>query len=160
MRPKCLPASIFERFFHSEIANCKWSPITQPHRRFFHNQPAAGKTKNMSNYDRNIPTDAEVDAAMARFGTVSSRNRLESLMEGYAEYGYTKPHAMESIIVENLRKDIARGAGNAAQRRLKRLQDEAEARAYEQEFYERNRLPKADYDAILKEYFYNATHEV
>lgn len=114
----------------------------------------------MSNYDRNIPTDAEVDAAMARFGTVSSRNRLESLMEGYAEYGYTKPHAMESIIVENLRKDIARGAGNAAQRRLKRLQDEAEARAYEQEFYERNRLPKADYDAILKEYFYNATHEV
>jgi hypothetical protein len=114
----------------------------------------------MSNYDRNIPTDAEVDAAMARFGTVSSRNRLESILEGYFEYGYSKAHAIESIIVENLRKGMAKGNGNAATRRLKRLQDEAEARAYEQEFYERNRLPKADYDAILKEYFYNATHEV
>lgn len=114
----------------------------------------------MSTYDRNIPTDEQVDQAMARFGQASSRNRLESLLEGYFEYGYTKPHAIESIIVENLRKDIARGAGNAAQRRLKRLQDEAEAKRYEQEFYERNRLPKADYDAILKEYFYNATHEV
>jgi len=114
----------------------------------------------MNTYDRNIPTDQEVDRAMARFGTVSARNRLESLLEGYFEYNYTKAHAIESIVIENLRKGIARGNGNAAQRRLKRLQDEAEAKRYEQEFYERNRLPKADYDAILKEYFYNATHEV
>ena len=113
----------------------------------------------MSNYDRNIPTDAEVDAAMARFGTVSSRNRLESILEGYFEYGYTKPHAIESIVGENLRKGMAKGNGNAATRRLRRIQDEAEAKRYEQELADRQ-LSQADHDRLVKEWFYNATHEV
>ena len=49
MSPNSLPASIFERFFHSEIANCKWSVLSQSHRRFFHNQLTAGKSKKMKN---------------------------------------------------------------------------------------------------------------
>ena len=160
MRPNSLPASIFEKFFHFEIANCKWSVLSQSHRRFFHNQPAAGKTKNMSNYDRNIPTDQEVDRAMARFGTVSARNRLESLLEGYFEYNYTKAHAIESIVIENLRKGIARGNGNAATRRLRRLQDQAEAEQITNEWYDNNRLSEADVDNLAAEWEYRHTHEV
>ena len=114
----------------------------------------------MNTYDRNIPTDAEVDAAMARFGTKSSRNRLESLLEGYYEYGYTKAHAIESIVVENLRKDMARGAGNAATRRLRRLQDQAEAERITNEWYDANRLSEADVDNLAAEWEYRHTHEV
>ena len=114
----------------------------------------------MSNYDRNIPTDAEVDRAMARFGTVSARNRLESLLEGYAEYGYTKPHAIESIVIENLRKGIARGNGNAATRRLRRLQDQAEAEQITADWYDANRLSEADVDNLAAEWEYRHTHEV
>jgi len=110
-------------------------------------------------YDRNRPTDEQIDRAVARLGQASSRNRLESLLEGYNEYGYAKAHAVESIIMENLRKGIARGAGNAARRRIERLEDEAEARAYEQELADRQ-LSQADHDRLVKEWFYNATHEV
>ena len=114
----------------------------------------------MSNYDRNIPTDQEVDRAMARFGTKSSRNRLESLLEGYNEYGYAKAHAVESIIMENLRKGMAKGNGNAATRRLRRLQDQAEAEQITNEWYDNNRLSEADVDNLAAEWEYRHTHEV
>jgi len=97
---------------------------------------------------------------MARFGTVSARNRLESLLEGYFEYNYTKAHAIESIIVENLRKDIARGNGNAATRRLRRLQDQAEAEQITNEWYDNNRLSEDDVDDLAAEWEYRHTHEV
>lgn len=111
-------------------------------------------------YDRNRPTDEQIDRAVARLGQVSSRNRLESILEGYFEYGYTKAHAIESIVIENLRKGIARGNGNAATRRLRRLQDQAEAEQITADWYDANRLSEADVDNLAAEWEYRHTHEV
>ena len=74
--------------------------------------------------------------------------KLNELVGFWVEDGFTKDRAMKALVMARLQKDMASGKGNAARRRLERLQDEAEARQFEQDWYESRMLSEADVDAM------------
>ena len=74
--------------------------------------------------------------------------KLNELVGYWVEDGFAKDRALKALVMARLQKDMASGKGNAARRRLERLQDEAEARQFEQDWYESRMLSEADVDAI------------
>lgn len=80
-----------------------------------------------------------------------------SLWEGI---GMSKQTYFRCLIGMRLLVGASRGSGNAANRRLKRIQDQHEAEQATFDWYDRNRLTEADVDNLALEWEYRNTHEV
>ena len=74
--------------------------------------------------------------------------KLNELVTYWVEDGWAKDKAAKALMSARLQQNWATGKGNAARRRLERLQDEAEARQFEQDWYESRMLSEADVDAM------------
>lgn len=74
--------------------------------------------------------------------------KLNQYVQFWTEDGWAKDKAAKALMAIRLNNNNATGKGNAARRRLERLQDEAEARQFEQDWYESRMLSEADVDAM------------
>lgn len=84
--------------------------------------------------------------------THNTQSRLAQLVGYWVEDGWTKDQAVKRLVRSRLLMDKAIGNGNAAKRRIDRLDDEAEAKLFEQELYESRLLTEADIDEMAKIY--------
>jgi hypothetical protein len=78
--------------------------------------------------------------------------KLATLVGYWTADGWTKDQAVKRLVRGRLALDKAKGGGNAARRRIDRLDDEAEAKAFEQELYESRMLTEADIDEMARIY--------
>lgn len=74
--------------------------------------------------------------------------------------GMSKTTYFRALFAMRLTTGASRGNGNAANRRLKRLQDQHEAEQATFDWFDRNRLTEADVDNLALEWEYRNTHEV
>lgn len=77
--------------------------------------------------------------------------KLYRLLPYWTADGWAKDKAVKNIVAGKLLPH-APGKGNAARRRLDRLDDEAEAKAFEQELWEMRSLTEEDVDALAERF--------
>ena len=75
----------------------------------------------------------------------------------YTELGMTKLTYLRALLAMHLTRGNARGNGNAANRRLKRLQDQHEAEQATFEWFDRNRLTEAEVDDLAAKWEFRST---
>lgn len=73
--------------------------------------------------------------------------------------GMSKETYFRCLFAMRLTQGNSKGAGNAASRRLRRIQDQAEAEAATAAWFDANRLSEADVDNLAAEWQYRHARE-